>query len=80
MDDEASPAGDAVFRVYTGDGEGGWKQAYESPIVRGGDPPLPISVNLQESQAIALIVEYADRGDGKDYANWLNAHFRVILV
>ena len=50
-----------------------WTTAYESPIIRGGEPPTPISLDLKGASRLALIVEFADRGDELDHANWLNA-------
>jgi hypothetical protein len=46
---------------------------YESPIVRGSNQPIPISVDVAGVQRMALIVDFAERGDALDYANWLNA-------
>lgn len=73
LDDAAGRQGSVVFRVYTTDAKGEWKPALESPLVRGGDAPAPISVDVSGAQALALIVEYGDRGDSQDYANWLDA-------
>jgi hypothetical protein len=50
-----------------------WTTAYESPIIRGGDSPLPISLDLKGAQRMALIIDFADRGDECDWADWLNA-------
>lgn len=75
LDDSAGRQGSVVFRVFLGDVAESWKRAYESPIVRGGDPVLPISVELGNAQAIALIVDYADEGDVLDRAAWLNARW-----
>jgi hypothetical protein len=41
-------------------------------VVRGGDAPTHISVELGDATAIALLVDFADRGDERDLANWLN--------
>jgi hypothetical protein len=73
LDDTAGRRGSVVFRVFLGDEADKWKRAYESPVVRGGDPAMPISVELGDSQAIALIVDFADHGDVLDRAAWLNA-------
>jgi hypothetical protein len=73
LDDDAGREGSVIYRVYTTGASGGWTPAYESPIVRGGDPPRPISVEISGARAIALIVEHADRGDIQDHANWLDA-------
>ena len=71
LDDAAGPAGSVVFKVVVEAG-GQWRAAYESPIVRGGDAPRPAAVELKGINRVALLVEYADRGDVLDHANWLN--------
>src|SRR5207249_352656 len=73
IDEAAGLSGSVVFKVVRETIPGQWQAAYESPIVRGGDPPLPISVDLAGAARIALLVEFADRGDECDYADWLNA-------
>ncbi|HPM82773.1 MAG TPA: NPCBM/NEW2 domain-containing protein [Candidatus Anammoximicrobium sp.] len=73
LDDSAGLGGNVIFRVFLADAADQWKRAYESPIVRGGDPALPISVDVSQAQALALIVDFADRGDVLDRAAWLDA-------
>jgi hypothetical protein len=73
LDDSAGRRGSVVFRVFLGDEADKWKRAYESPVVRGGDPAVPISVELGNSQGIALIIDFAADGDVLDRAVWLNA-------
>jgi hypothetical protein len=73
LDESAGQRGSVLFRVMLQDEAGEWKPGYESPIIRGGDAPLPISVDLAGAARLALIVEFADRGDELDHANWLNA-------
>lgn len=72
LDDSAGERGSVVFRVFTNSGSE-WKAAYTSPVVRGGDPPLPVDVDLQDVRGLVLIVDFADRGDELDRANWLDA-------
>lgn len=72
IDDGAGRRGSVVFRVFINAGDQ-WKQAYASPIVRGGDDPIAINVDLDGAQGLLLIVDYADRGDVLDHANWLDA-------
>jgi hypothetical protein len=74
IDDAAIGRGSVVFRVLLLE-NGTWRSTYVSPVVRGGDVPLPISVELGNAEKIALEVGYADRGDERDYANWLDARF-----
>ena len=72
LDDAAKRAGSVRFRVYLNDGLGAWRQAYQSPVIRGGNEPVPMSVDVTDARAIALIVDFADGGDTLDYANWLD--------
>lgn len=76
LDDSAGLGGSVVFRVFMGDAADQWKRIYESPVVRGADSPLPISVDVSQAQALALIVDFADRGDVLDRAAWLNARLQ----
>lgn len=73
IDELAGQRGSVQFRVYLADANGKWTRAYQSDIIRGGRPPVPVSVDVSEAIALALIVEFADYGDQLDYANWLNA-------
>jgi hypothetical protein len=73
VDDIAGLEGSVVFRVLLLGSDSAWRTAYESPVIRGGDPPSPISIDLQGASRMALIVEFADRGDVCDQANWLSA-------
>lgn len=72
LDDQAGRRGSVVFRVFAYRDDA-WSAAYESPVIRGGDQPLPIIVDLTGARRLALIVEAADRGDELDHANWLGA-------
>lgn len=73
IDDRAGGRGSVVFRVFVDTGDGHWEPKFTSPIVRGGDPPLPIAVDVARAKRISLLVEFADRGDQLDYADWLDA-------
>jgi hypothetical protein len=64
--------GSVVFRVY-GAREGRFERLFESDIVRGGDPPIELSVDLTGASAVALVIDYADRGDEADEGQWLDA-------
>lgn len=74
LDDSASDGGAVVYRAY-GQGVGGdaseWRVLYESPLVRGGDPAIPLRIDLRGATRLALVVDAAERGDGRDDANWL---------
>jgi hypothetical protein len=73
VDAEAGTRGSVTFRVFTDDGSGNWQQQAKTEIVRGGDPPLPIAVDLAGVKRLSLLVDFADRGDELDHADWLNA-------
>lgn len=73
IDETSGSRGSAVFKVLLQEDQGDWTPAYESPVVRGGDEPLPVSIDLKGAARLALIVEFADRGDELDQANWLSA-------
>lgn len=73
IDEAAGAAGSVIFRVFVDSPEGAWQVAYESPVIRGGDAPLPISIDLKQAKRLVLIVEFAERGDELDHANWLHA-------
>ncbi len=73
IDQQAGLQGSVVFRVFLYDAAGKRSIAYESPVVRGGDAPLAMSVDVSGARAMALVVDFADRGHVLDHANWLNA-------
>jgi hypothetical protein len=68
MDDSASGGGSARYSVFV-DG----KERFASETIRGGMKPAPISVDLSGAKRLELVVDYADRGDVLDHADWLNA-------
>lgn len=73
IDDRAGEGGSVVFRVYTSEDSRQWHPAYESPTIRGGEAYVPMSIALNEKiRYLALIADYADRGDILDYADWLD--------
>lgn len=68
VDDSTSGGGSVRFRVFL-DG----RQKYTSETVRGGMDPVPMSLDLAGAKRLDLVVDYADRADQLDHANWLNA-------
>ncbi|MEX2188136.1 MAG: NPCBM/NEW2 domain-containing protein [Pirellulales bacterium] len=68
-----SPRGSVVFRVYTDGGDGVWKLRHTSKTIRGGDEPTPIAIDLAGAKRLSLIVDFADRADEHDRADWLDA-------
>jgi hypothetical protein len=73
IDDQTGGRGSAIFRVYTDDGFSTWQLKFESPIVRGGAAPVPISIDLAGAKRLSLLVDFADHGDEQAHADWLNA-------
>jgi hypothetical protein len=73
IDAEAGQRGSVVFRVFVDDGSGAWQERLATPIVRGDQPPLPVTADVSGAKRISLLVDYADRGDELDHADWLNA-------
>lgn len=75
ISDTANGWGSVRFRVFLHETSTGWRNAFTSEIVRGGDQPLPINIDLENATAVALMVDFADRGDVLDHAVWLDARF-----
>jgi hypothetical protein len=72
IDDAADGRGSVTFAVYVLR-DGKLSEAYKSGIVRGGDAPQRASVDVAGAQGITLVVDYAERGDEMDRADWLDA-------
>jgi hypothetical protein len=68
VDDSTKGGGSVRFRVYV-DG----KERHGSRVIRGDDKPLPVSVNLDKARRLDIIVDFADRADQLDHADWLDA-------
>lgn len=68
IDDAVGTAGSVIFRVY-GDG----RLLYESPVMRGADPPREVDLDVRGVVQLKLEVDYADLGDLADHANWAEA-------
>lgn len=67
IDTAARGRGSARFRIYV-DG----RAVYTSPIVRGTDSLLEISIPIEGAKRLDLITDFADRADQQDYADWLD--------
>lgn len=68
IDDDADGRGSVTFRVFV-DAE----ERYRSEVVRGGDPPTPVEVDVAGGKHLSLIVDFAEEADVLDHADWLNA-------
>lgn len=73
IDERAGQRGSVVFRVYADGGDGQWRGVFESQVVRGGETPIPVRLDIRGVKRLALIVDFADQGDELDYADWLDA-------
>jgi hypothetical protein len=70
VDDSTAGQGSVRFRVFV-DGN----PKFTSDTLRGGDRPLPISIDISGANRIDLVVDFADRADQWDHADWLDARF-----
>jgi hypothetical protein len=68
LDDQVNGGGAAIFAVYVDD-----KLAWKSKVVRGNMEPIPVQVDTAGAKRLSLLVEFAERGDELDRANWLDA-------
>ena len=68
IDDSAAGGGSVRFRVFV-DGQ----EKFTSETIRGGMKPVPIDVDMTGARQLDLVVDYADRADVLDHADWLNA-------
>lgn len=69
IDDSSGTGGSVVFVVRLDD-----REAFRSPVVRGGDEPLQIPpIDVRGAKRLELVVDFADRGDVLDRANWCDA-------
>ena len=80
IDDCTSGRGSVIFRVYTDEGTGAWKRIYESPILRGDDATVRISLDVARANRLSLIVDRADQGDEWDHVNCLNARLTKNMI
>ncbi|MBX9789860.1 MAG: NPCBM/NEW2 domain-containing protein [Pirellulales bacterium] len=68
IDAAAGPRGSVVCRVYVDN-----KERFVSEVLRGGAAPVSVSVDVRGGKRVSLIVDFADRADELDYADWLAA-------
>jgi hypothetical protein len=68
IDQETAGGGSVRFRVFV-DG----RQRAESVTIRGGDRPVSIAVEVSGVKRLDLVVDFADRADQLDHADWLDA-------
>lgn len=68
IDDDADGRGSVTFRVFVDK-----EERFRSEVIRGGQPPMPMEVDVAGGSQVSLIVDFADHGDEQDHADWLNA-------
>ena len=73
IDDSADRRGSVTFGVYVLR-DGKWKaKRTRVTSCAAASPPQPVSVDVDGRKALTLTVDYADRGDEMDRADWLDA-------
>jgi hypothetical protein len=68
VDSEVGNGGSVIFRIVGDD-----KPLYESPVFRGGDTPLPVTVDVSGILLLRLEVDEAENADVADHADWAEA-------
>jgi len=68
IDEAVGPLGSVVFRVMADD-----REVFNSGPVTGGDPPRPILVPIHAARRLQLTVDFGDRLDVGDQADWAEA-------
>lgn len=71
VDDMTMGLGKVRFSVF-GDGARLWR----SPLIKGGDPAVPVQVNLTGRKTIRLVVEPHSPFDSAALADWARSRFR----
>ena len=72
IDDSAGKRGSVVFGVYVLR-DAKWQPAFTSDVVRGGEARSRSQLMSRAQDAMTLVVDFADRGDELDHADWLDA-------
>jgi len=72
VDDAAGGPGSVTFKIV-GDG----RKLWESGVMKPGQPPKPVDVDLKGIQCLLLLVGDAGDGVGFDHADWAEARFIV---
>lgn len=73
VDDEKTGHGSVTFAVYV-DG----KKAVETPVLHGGDAPVPLSVDVTGAKRLRLLVTDAGDGLDSDHADWADAQITLV--
>ncbi|NLX23667.1 MAG: alpha-galactosidase [Phycisphaerae bacterium] len=73
VDDEKKGKGSVVFAVWV-DGN----EIARTPVLRGGDKPQVLSVDLTGAKELLLVVEDANDGIDSDHADWAGALITLV--
>ena len=68
VDERAGPSGSVVFRVLVDK-----EQRYKSQPLSHRDPPQAIDVDLAGGKFLILDTDFGERGNIRDFANWVEA-------
>lgn len=69
IDDMTMGLGSVRFSVFNGDGARLW----QSPVMNGDDPAVPVGVGIAGQERIRLVVESARPGGFMALADWANS-------
>jgi len=69
IEDQTAGRGSVSFEVQLWK-DGGWESAFKSPVVGGGDAPLPVEVGLAGATKIKLVCLDGGDGVGSDHGVW----------
>ncbi|HOZ46004.1 MAG TPA: NPCBM/NEW2 domain-containing protein [Candidatus Hydrogenedentes bacterium] len=70
VDEEVGPRGSVAFEIWVDD-----VRVAETGIMRGGEPPKTISIDVSQGRYMALITLGGDDGISYDHADWADACF-----
>jgi len=68
LDDAAGTGGSVRFHVFVDR-----RRLFSSELVRGGQRPVDVRVDLAGAKRLDLVVDFGERADVLDYADWLDA-------
>lgn len=68
IDDEVGPNGSVIFEVWVDDA-----RRWQSPVLKGGDAPLLVDVDVASAERLTLMVDPAGDGIRLDHADWAGA-------